>query len=331
MLCLAVIIMRESRIAGYDPGFRSPLYPWIQIVGFVTPFWLISEMGEIAVLFTGGLITLTIGWYFVYGRARTVRAGAVFHTFARLGELQHAGLDAELRGIVKEKGLREEDPYDEVVARAAVLDLDRTISFGDLIALAAERLSKQTGVPAVQLSRGFEEEMEAGFMPVARGAALPHLRIAGALERPTMLIVRSVDGVTVRDAAESVHAVFFLLSPEDQPGQHLRLLGHLATHVDDLGFVERWLEARDADALRSTLLREERSLSLHLDRGSAAGDLIGRALLDLDLPGDALVALIRRGGHGIIPHGSTVLAEGDRLTVIGSREAIRTLADRYGL
>jgi catechol 2,3-dioxygenase-like lactoylglutathione lyase family enzyme len=146
-----------------------------------------------------------------------------------------------------------------------------------------------------------------------------------------MLIVRSVDGVTVRDAAESVHAVFFLLSPEDQPGQHLRLLGHLATHVDDLGFVERWLEARDADALRSTLLREERSLSLHLDRGSAAGDLIGRALLDLDLPGDALVALIRRGGHGIIPHGSTVLAEGDRLTVIGSREAIRTLADRYGL
>ncbi|MGB5527201.1 MAG: APC family permease, partial [Gemmatimonadota bacterium] len=46
MLCLAVIIMRESRIAGYDPGFKSPLYPWIQIVGFVTPFWLISEMGE---------------------------------------------------------------------------------------------------------------------------------------------------------------------------------------------------------------------------------------------------------------------------------------------
>jgi amino acid transporter/mannitol/fructose-specific phosphotransferase system IIA component (Ntr-type) len=330
LLCLAVIIMRESRIAGYDPGFKSPLYPWIHIVGFVTPFWLISEMGELAVLFTGGLITLTIGWYFVYGRSRTVRAGAVFHTFARLGELQHAGLDAELRGIVKEKGLREEDPYDEVVARAPVLDLDRALAFNDLIALAAERLSKETGVPAEQLSRGFQEEVEAGFMPVARGAALPHLRIAGVLERPTMLIVRSVEGVVIRDAAESVHAVFFLLSREDEPGQHLRLLGHLATHVDDHGFVERWLDARDADELRHTLLREERSLSLHLDHGSPAADLIGRALMDIELPGDALVALIRRGGHGLIPHGSTVLAEGDRLTVIGSPEAIRMLADRYG-
>jgi mannitol/fructose-specific phosphotransferase system IIA component (Ntr-type) len=288
-------------------------------------------MGEIAVLFTIGLVTLTIGWYFLYGRARTVRAGAIFHTFARLGELQHAGLDAELRGIVKEKGLREEDPYDEVVARAKVLDLDGIHSFQELITLAAERLSKQTGVPVEQLSRGFEDEMEAGFMPVARGAALPHLRIGGAFERPTMLIIRSVPGVTIRDAAESVHAIFFLLSPEDEPGQHLRLLGHLATHVDDHGFLERWLDARDADELRGTLLREERSLSLHLDRGSAAGDLIDRALVDLDLPGDALVALIRRGGHGIIPHGSTVLAEGDRLTVIGGREAIRKLAERYGL
>ena len=330
LLCLAVIIMRESRIAGYDPGFRSPLYPWIQIVGFVTPFWLISEMGELAVLFTGGLITLTIGWYFVYGRARTVRAGAVFHTFARLGELQHAGLDAELRGIVKEKGLREEDPYDEVVARATVLDLDRALPFGDLIVLAADRLSKETGVPAEQLSHGFLEEVEAGFMPVAGGAALPHLRIAGALERPTMLLVRSVEGIGIRDEAESVHAVFFLLSPEDEPGQHLRLLGHLATHVDDHGFVERWLDARDPDELRRTLLREERSLSLHIDRGSVAADLIGRAIVDIDLPGDALVALIRRGGRGLIPHGSTVLAEGDRLTVIGGPDAIRTLAARYG-
>ena len=159
LLCLAVIIMRESRIAGYDPGFRSPLYPWIQIVGFVTPFWLISEMGELAVLFTGGLITLTIGWYFVYGRARTVRAGAVFHTFARLGELQHAGLDAELRGIVKEKGLREEDPYDEVVARAAVLGMrcrgeracavDEVGEFEDLVRLDAAQHVDDRQVPSI--------------------------------------------------------------------------------------------------------------------------------------------------------------------------------------
>ncbi len=331
MLCIAVVIMRESRIEGYDPGFKSPLYPWIQIIGFVTPFWLIAEMGELAVLFTLGLIALTVGWYFSYGRARTVRAGAIFHTFARLGELQHAGLDVELRGIVKEKGLREEDPYDEVVARARILDLVEEVPFSSIIAEAAEQLSARTGVPAETLRAGFEEEMRAGFMPVAKGAALPHLRVGEGLDRPTMLIVRSAPGVPIREAGEIVHAVFFLLSPEDEPGQHLRLLGHLATHVDDPGFVGRWLAAADADELRRTLLREERSVSLRLDRGSPVDGWIGTAVRDLDLPPDSLLALIRRGVHGVIPHGQTVLEEGDRLTFIGSREAIRRLSKKHGL
>ena len=28
LICLAVIIIRESKIEAYDPGFKSPLYPW---------------------------------------------------------------------------------------------------------------------------------------------------------------------------------------------------------------------------------------------------------------------------------------------------------------
>ena len=339
MLCLAVVIMRESRIEGYDPGFRSPLYPWMQIIGFVAPFWLIAEMGELAVLFTLGLIALTIGWFFYYGRNRTERAGAIFHTFARLGERQHAGLDVELRGIVKEKGLREEDPFDEVVARAAVLDLDADIAFGTAIERAATVLAERTGLASELLRRGFEEEMLAGFMPVARGAALPHLRIAG-LERPAMLVVRSRVGIVVesrpggatphREVQERVHAIFFLLSPQDEPGQHLRLLGHLATHVDDEGFVERWLSAKDAHALRATLLREERSLMLRIEPDSPTHAWVDRRLQDIDLPSDTLVALIRRGVHGIIPQGSTILEAGDRVTIIGTSEAIELLAERFG-
>ncbi|MGI9039169.1 MAG: amino acid permease [Gemmatimonadota bacterium] len=340
MLCLAVVIMRESRIEGYDPGFRSPLYPWLQIVGFLSPFWLIAELGEVAVLFTLGLIGATIGWYFFYGRKRTVRAGAIFHTFARLGEKQHAGLDVELRGIVKEKGLREEDAFDEVVARAGVLDLQGAKAFGEVIAGAAEVLSRDTGVPTELLRTGFEDEYRSGFMPVARGAALPHLRIGTGLDRPTMLLVRSTEGLVLdppsvhsseSDAGgDRVHAIFFLLSPKGEPGQHLRLLGHLATHVDDAGFVDRWLAARDPDQLRATLLQEERSLSLHLDPGGPLSDCVGRRIRDLDFPEDTLIALIRRAGHGVIPRGSTVLRAGDRLTVIGAPEAIRELAKRYG-
>ncbi|MCA9289510.1 MAG: amino acid permease, partial [Phycisphaerales bacterium] len=49
---LAVVVMRESRIPSYDPGYRSPLYPWMQCFGMITSLFLILYMGWSAVLFT---------------------------------------------------------------------------------------------------------------------------------------------------------------------------------------------------------------------------------------------------------------------------------------
>jgi len=132
LLCLAVIVMRESRIESYDPGFRSPLYPWIQIAGIVVPFWIITTMGTMSILFSLGLVVLPIGWYFWYAADRVQRDGAIYHWFARLGKRRYAGLDRELRGILKEKGLRSDDPFDEVVARAGVIDADDDSSFDDI-------------------------------------------------------------------------------------------------------------------------------------------------------------------------------------------------------
>ena len=75
-------------------------------------------------------------------------------------------------------------------------------------------------------------------------------------------------------------------------------------------------------------MREERSLSLRLERGGRFEDWIGREIKEIQLPGDSLIALIRRGAHGIIPHGGTELQEGDRLTVIAAPAAIRELSRR---
>jgi basic amino acid/polyamine antiporter, APA family len=88
--CLAVIVMRESRIASYDPGFKSPLYPGLQIAGVLGAFWLIGSMGLLPSLFTVGLIIFGSSWYMFYARGKVVREGAIFHVFARLAA-QHTG------------------------------------------------------------------------------------------------------------------------------------------------------------------------------------------------------------------------------------------------
>lgn len=338
LLSLAVVIMRESGIEGYDPGYRSPLYPWMQIFGFLSPLWLIAEMGELAMLFTFALVGVTIGWYFRYARDRVERTGAIFHTFARLGTLRHTGLDQELRSIVREKGLREEDPWDRVIARAPVVECPDPIEMPALARLAAEHLAPRVGAPVEVLRSGLLSGMEAGYMPVSQGAALPHVRLEGIPE-PVMLLVRAHGGLhawsevhdVLREELAAVRAVLFLVSPEDDAGLHLRLLGYLATRVDDSSFLGHWMAARGPAELRESLLREERFLTLDVAASPGTATWAGKAIREIRLPTGSLVALVRREGHGIIPRGDTVLQAGDQLTIIGEPEVIRRLDSQDSL
>ena len=140
--CLAVMVMRESRIESYDPRFRSPFYPWLHILGVLAPFWLIVEMGILPSLFTGGLITFGAMWYNYYARERVGREGAIYHVFERLGRQRDEGLDRELRQIMKEKGLRDADPFEEVVTAAAIIDTLGGTGFRNVIWEASAHLAE---------------------------------------------------------------------------------------------------------------------------------------------------------------------------------------------
>lgn len=336
LVCLAVIVMRESRIESYDPGYRSPLYPWMQIAGLVAPLILIVEMGGLAIAFSAGLIAAAALWYLLYARRRAGRSGALFHVFLHLASSRlDRGLDRELRQILKEKGLREEDPFDEVVARAPAIDLDGAVEFEELAAEVSEKLALRLPATAGELCQGFLEGTRIGATPSSRGVSLPHLRLFGIAE-PEMMVVRSRAGVRVdvtdvhgeHSPDDPVHALFFLVSPEEDPRQHLRILAQLAERVDDDGFMREWLAARNEQSLKEILLRDERFLRLRLTRGGPAEDWIGRALAELEMPEGALVALVRRRGHTLVPRGGTVLEAGDRLTILGEPEDLEELRRR---
>jgi mannitol/fructose-specific phosphotransferase system IIA component (Ntr-type) len=337
MICLAVIVMREARIESYDPGYRAPFYPWLPIVGIIAPFLFIAQMGWLPILFSTALALVGIAWYLYYGRHRVARHGAIYNVFDRLSQRRFYDLDRELRVILKEKGLRDEDPFDEVVARALVLECDRTAGFESVVNDASKRLAALVDRPAEALAREFLEGTRTGATPVSRGVALPHLRMPD-LKAPTLLLVRCREGLDVDTAGPfgepreptTAYAIFFLISPDGDPGQHLRLLAQLASRVDETEFLTEWLTAAADDDLREILLRHERYLSLQLADGSRAESLVGQAIRDLDLPEGCLLAAIRRGDETIIPRGRTVLVGGDRLMVIGSEAAIREMHDRFG-
>lgn len=342
LLNLAVIVMRESHIESYDPGFRSPLYPWVQLVGLTVPLVLVAEMGWLPVLFSMGVIGACFGWYTYYARRRIEREGALYHVFERLGRRRFIGLDRELRTIMKEKGARAEDPFDEVVARAFVLDIEHAVPLQDLVRRAAERLARRLPITAQQLEDRLGHGVQMGGTPVSHGAALLHTRLP-ELETSELLLARCPAGVRVdpragdgaeeiaREAASGpIQGVFVLVSGQTDPGRHLRILAQLAGRIEQIEFMAQWLEARDDQQLKEVLLRDERFLSLHLERGTNAASLIGKSLRDLEMPEGSLVALIQRDGASIVPRGRTQLREGDRLTIIGEPEEIEALAEQYG-
>jgi mannitol/fructose-specific phosphotransferase system IIA component (Ntr-type) len=336
LICFAVIVMRESRIEAYDPGYRSPFYPWMQLFGVFSPMWLIAEMGMVPILFSLALVTVGTIWYISYARGRVVRSGAIYHLFARLGEQRFEGLDRELRGIMKEKGVREEDPFDEVVTRAQVMEFSKKYLFEEITHDVAQELARRLDIPAKDLEQGFLEGSKIGATPISHGAALPHIRLP-KIKRAEMVIARAKENCFVEAPDFSgkislqgpIHAFFFLVSPNDNPGQHLRILAQIAGRVDDENFLKDWLLATDEQELKEILLRDERFLSLRIRGNSPSSVLIGRSLIEIRMPEGSLVALIRRKGETIIPRGQTVLEEGDRLTIIGDAHGIEKLNNEY--
>jgi basic amino acid/polyamine antiporter, APA family len=335
LINLAVVVMRESRIESYDPGFRSRFYPWLQLAGIFVSLVLVAEMGWLPVLFTVGVTAACFGWYNSWARNRIVRDGAIFHVFERLGRRRFAGLDRELRDIMKEKGARAEDPFDEVVAQARYIDCDAQRGLSVLIDEAAAQLAQRLPVTAEQLDDAFRAGIRAGGTPIANGAALLHTRLA-EFDGSVLLFARCRAGVrldcegldsTVRDP---VHALFFLVSGEAGPGRHLRILAQLAGRVEDGNFMQQWLDSRHEQELKETLLRDDRFFSLDLTGEDGTASLIGIEIRNLPMPAGSLIALIRREGRQIIPRGATLLRRGDRLTIIGDAEGIRDLQSRFG-
>lgn len=314
------------------------MYPWVQLIGIVAPLILVAEMGWLPSLFTMGVFAASVGWYTYYARGTLARDGAIYHVFERLGRRRFSGLDRELRDIMKEKGARAADPFDEVVARAFVIDRQVHANLDEIVREASRLLQLRVPADTSQLVEGFSRGIMGGATPVSHGAALLHMRLPG-FDSSELVLVRCGsylqvdvdDSEMARQSAENpIRAVFFLVSGEGDAGRHLRILAQLAGRIEDDDFMQEWMSDRDDQELKETLLRDDRFLSLHLRSGTSSEQLIGKALNELRLPEGSLVALIRRYGETVVPRGRTILREGDRLTIIGAPTGLREIQSQFG-
>jgi amino acid transporter/mannitol/fructose-specific phosphotransferase system IIA component (Ntr-type) len=339
ILNISVIVMRESKIEGYDPGFRSPWYPWMQIAGFFISLFLIAEMGLLSIIFTIAIAAVSVVWYFSYSKEKVDREGAIYHVHARLGKYQHEGLEREMRGIMREKGLRKEDPYEKAVGRALVLDLSNDLHIDDITKTVSKALAERVDISADKIYDLFLEDYREGIIPVGNACAIKHVRVEEDVDTEVALI-RIKDGLPFdnvnlesnqKDLDEELNSLIYIMSSSERSGQHLRILAHLAEMIDVIDFKERWLNAKDEAELREILLRDERFINMTISNDNPTKEMIDKRVKDISLPGSTLITVVKRDEKIIYAHGKTEIKEGDRLSLIGEKSDINEVREKYSL
>lgn len=336
LINFAVIVMRNSRIESYDPGYHSPFYPWMQIFGMVSSIILIIYSGWGPVLFSTGIIAIALLWYWNYSHKNVRREGAIFHWFALLGQKQHVGLENELLHILKEKGLREGDPFDEMVVQAQITQLgNESIEFRTLV----ENISKQF---AEQIDDMDETTLKNEFLkvtPIDPALVIPSVSILYGkvenLSRPMLHVVTSKVGIEKPvekgeiSSEDHIRVFFFLLNRTDKPKLQLRLLSRLMDIVDRHRFVDNICNLLNEREIKEYLLHNNRFITLELIPQTTTEPLIDKMLKDIRFPHDVLVAMIQRNEKVITPRGDTILKEGDTITIIGEPKGIKLMFDKY--
>lgn len=337
----AVIIFRNSKIETYDPGYHSPLYPYMQIFGMISSFALIIYLGWGPTLFSVGLITLGILWYNYYAKGKVKRQGAIYHWFELLGKRKYEKIENEFLHIIKEKGLRENDQFDQLITNADITFTNKTtlINFKNkpytkLLNNVADKISEDIHVNKEELVQQFLsiKSMDTEFI-------IPYVSIHFAscdkVSSSFAHIIISPRGIRKKitkngiTSEDNIHVFFFIVAPSDDQKLLLRILSRLLDITDRENFHEEITSKKTAREVKEFLLYHKRYISFRLNPNSnICVHFIGKKIKDIDLPKGLLIAIIERGSESITPGGDTVLKEKDLLTIIGHPDKLKEFKKR---
>jgi len=259
MVNISIIIFRQSKLSYYRPVFKSILYPYIQIAGIILYGFLIFEMGKMPVLFTCGFFAFAVLWYFFYARKRSRGLSVFSYLLKKLEAKEIAGknIEKELMEIIKEREEIVEDRFDREIKKAEILDLEGPMGIEEFFRIVARKISEQTGVEEKKILQLLMEREQVSSTVIKTGLAIPHIILPG--EKTFAIIpVRCRNGILYPGEEDPVYISFVLAGSVDERKFHLKALMAIAQIMQTRDFVNKWMEAKNIEDLRSLLLFSRR-------------------------------------------------------------------------
>ncbi len=257
--CLSVIILRESGVQNYRPTFRTPLYPWVQILGIIAFGFILLEMGGEAYIITIILSLSGFCAYWFYGRKRVQSESAMLHLIQRITnrDLVTGTLEEELRELSLERDEVILDRFDKIVEKCPVLDIEEPMELNRFFRRVGSKLAKSIGTTPKNICRALNEKEKESSTAITPNLAIPHIIIEGE-HKFELLLARSKKGIYFSESAPRVHAIFVLLGTRDERNFHLYALSAIAQVAGDPEFIQRWMKARGKQGLRDVIILGKR-------------------------------------------------------------------------
>ena len=325
LVCLAVIVMRESQIETYIPGYKAPFYPWLPISGIFIAFWLIVEMGILPIGFTGMMVMGCALWYFFYAFDKVDRAGAIYHVHARLGTKRYHDLEEELFEIVDERTRDENLAYENLISRFVLFDLTQgEYDFEDLLDMASEAVSKNTDIEKERLSDAFMNTSPTSHK-LSDSVVLCYGGL-GEIKDPQLIIFRMYENAkAVMKSEVKPHTVMFMFCPSRPPALDIRLAGYLSNAVLSQKFAISWISAKTQEEIHGLLMRDDHNMTVRVSDVPFLENHIGDYIDDIELPDTCFIALVKRGAHKISPKTHDKLSKDDTVVIVGEPDDLKKL------
>jgi len=255
----AVILMRESRIPTYQPTWRCPLYPWMQIFGILCYGFLLVELGTLPLMIAVVILGGGALWYALYAKVNVLRESALIRLAERLARADFGDhdLEAELARLARQRDDVAEDRFDRLIQDGEVLDLRGPTTRAEVFRVIAETMAHDIAHSSDELCELLEKREDLSSTVVRPGLAIPHIFLddLGAFQ---VVLARIADGVVFDEENRPVRAVFAIAAPSGERNLYLRALVAIAEIAQDPEFDLKWQEARGPEALREVILAAER-------------------------------------------------------------------------
>jgi len=251
----SLIVMRESNIRHYKPKFKSPFYPWIQLVGIIGLIFLIFEMGLIPMLTVGVFILFGFLWYWLYARDKIWREYSLLYVIERITGIKSAGylIDEELREILIERDDVTEKRFEDIIKECEVVDLEKFLHPDEFTQLVAYKLATRLNIEEARLYKLIKKKRTISNFVVHPGVAIFSHTIKGR-DKFDMIIIRSKKGFIVSDDSDPIYMFFIIVASPDQQSFYLHSLMWIIQIAEEMDFEEEWMKAKDDKELKEIIL-----------------------------------------------------------------------------